>query len=166
MEFDIIHLTETELKELTVVQMKLLRTAQQKKNELTHKAEAELKAFRAGALTSGMKNSSLIEAKGRELQAEVDYQVGILRDNLKYNMTLNEPTTDGDIGGGGGDEGAGYVVDYSLSYSERYVIVRDYYLAIADPAERMALYTADDVAKRYLDSYYGSLYNVLYTYSQ
>ena len=30
----------------------------------------------------------------------------------------------------------------------------------------MALYTADDVAKRYLDSYYGSLYNVLYTYSQ
>ena len=68
--------------------------------------------------------------------------------------------------GGGGDEGAGYVVDYSLSYSERYVIVRDYYLAIADPAERMALYTADEVAKRYLDSYYGSLYNVLYTYSQ
>ena len=33
--------------------MKLLRTAQQKKNELTHKAEAELKAFRAVALTSG-----------------------------------------------------------------------------------------------------------------
>ncbi len=44
--------------------------------------------------------------------------------------------------------------------------MRDYYLAIENPAERMALYTADDTAKRYLGSYYSTLYNVLYTYSQ
>ena len=34
MEFDIIDLTEEELKKLTNVQMQLLRTAQKKKNEL------------------------------------------------------------------------------------------------------------------------------------
>ena len=74
MKYDIINLTETELKALTVVQTKLLRTAQQKKDELYHKAEKELKAFRAVALTSGMKNSSLIDAKWNELKSELDFQ--------------------------------------------------------------------------------------------
>ena len=166
MKYDIINLTETELKALTVVQTKLLRTAQQKKDELYHKAEKELKAFRAVALTSGMKNSSLIDAKWNELKSELDFQVAVLADNLIYNMSLNEPTTGGDLGDEGGDESAGYIVDYSLTYNERYIIVRDYYLAISDHDERMALYLADDVAKKYLESYYTTLYNVLYTYSK
>ena len=165
MRFDIINLTETELAALTVVQMKMLRTAQQKKNDLVSKAEKELKMFRALTLTAGMKNSTLYGEKEAELQKDVDGQCAVIADNLIYNMSLNEPTTDGDIGGEGGDEGAGYIVDYSLSYNERYVIVRDYYLAIEDPNERMALYTADDTAKKYLSSYYTTLYNVLYTYS-
>lgn len=166
MEFDIINITQTEINALSVVQMKMLRTAQQKKNELYHKAESELQMFKCVVLTDGMKYSTLIEHKQAELQAELDYQVAILADNLLYNMALNEPTTGGDLGDEGGDEGAGYIVDYSLSYSERYVIVRDYYLAIADPDERMALYEADDVAKQYLSGYYSTLYNVLYTYSK
>ena len=166
MKFDIIPMTKPELESLTVVQTKLLRTAQQKKDELYHKAEKELKAFRAVALTSGMKNSSLIEAKKNELQEELDYQTAILADNLIYNMSLNEPTNDGELGGEGGDESAGYIVDYSLSYNDRYIIVRDYYLAIEDPAERMALYSADETAKKYLASYYSTLYNVLGTYSK
>ncbi len=57
-------------------------------------------------------------------------------------------------------------MDYTLSYNERYRIVRDYYLSITDPAERMALYSADDTARKYLGSYYASLYNVLYSYSK
>lgn len=166
MQFDIINLTQTEINALTVVQTKMLRTAQQRKNELYHKAEKELKMFRALLLTSGMKNSSLYEEKEAELQAELDYQTAVLADNLIYNMSLNEPTTGGDLGDEGGDEGAGYIVDYSLSYNERYVIVRDYYLAIEDPHERMALYTADDTARKYLSNYYTTLYNVLYTYSK
>ena len=166
MKFDIISLTETELKALTVVQMKMLRTAQQKKDELEHKADKELEMFRTILLTAGMKNSTLYEQKKAELQEEVDYQTAILADNLIYNMSLNEPTNGDELGGSGGDESAGYIVDYSLSYNERYVIVRDYYLAIADPNERMALYAADDTAKKYLSSYYTTLYNVLYTYSK
>lgn len=164
MEYDIINITGTELAALTVVQTRLLRTAQQKKNELYRKVEKELAAFRAFVLTSGMKNSSLIEDKRRELEAEAKYQTDILADNLIYNMSLNEPG--GDSGEEGGDESAGYIVDYTLSYNERYVIVRDFYLAIADPDERMALYAADETAKKYLASYYSTLYNVLATYSK
>lgn len=166
MEFDIIDISDLDIEEMSVVQIKMLRTAQQKRNELCHKAEKELKMFRAMVLSSGMKDSSLIQAKARELEEEVNYQTAILTDNLIYNMSLNEPTTGGDLGEEGGDESAGYIVDYSLSYNERYVIVRDYYLAISDPDERMALYIADDIAKRYLSNYYSTLYNVLMNYSR
>ena len=166
MQFDIIDITEDRLKELSVVQMKMLRTAQQKKDELVRKFEKELNRFRAVVFTSGMKNSTLIEDKDRELRDELGYQTALLADNLIYNMSLNEPSNGGDIGGDGGDEEAGYIVDYTLTYNERYIIVRDYYLAITDPDERMALYAADETAKKYLSSYYTTLYNVLATYSK
>ena len=59
----------------------------------------------------------------------------------------------------------GYLVDYSLPYTDRYSIVREYYLSIKDPDERLNLYAADQVAKDYLSSYYRTLFNVLYSYS-
>ena len=43
MVFDVIDITEEELKKLTTVQMKMLRTAQSKKDELVRKAEGELR---------------------------------------------------------------------------------------------------------------------------
>ncbi|MDE6442554.1 MAG: hypothetical protein K2L12_07395 [Clostridia bacterium] len=168
MQYDIIPITQTELKSLTVVQTKMLRTAQQKKDELYRKAEKELASFSEIIMGSGMVNSSLYEAKKTELENECKYQSDILADNLIYNMSLNEPTTGDDIGGDGNETGeqTGYIVDYSLSYNERYVIVRNYYLSIQDRNERMSLYMADDTAKKYLASYYSTLYDVLYTYSR
>ena len=162
MEFDIIDLTEEELKKLTAVQMQLLRTAQKKKNELVRKNAQDLALFKKLAYTNGMKDSSLFEQKRAELNEQLNYEVEILSEQLNYSIKLNEPLPDT----GDGDESAGYIVDYTLSYTDRYNIVRDYYLAIPDPAERMSLYTADDTAKKYLGSYYSTLYNVLYTYSQ
>ena len=66
MLFDIIEITDEELKALSVVQMKMLRTAQQKKDELERKADKELKMYMLAALNSGMKNSTLIAHKERE----------------------------------------------------------------------------------------------------
>lgn len=161
MVFDIIEVTDDYFASLTNVQRQLLRTAQKKKNELTRKAEKEIALYKKFVYTNGFKNSSLIEQKTAEIQDDLNYEVEILREQLLYGISLNEPFPDGSE-----DESAGYIVDYSLTYTDRYIIVRDYYLAIPDPAQRMSLYTADDVARRYLDKYYASLYNVLYTYSQ
>ena len=166
MEFDIIDISDEDIKKLTVVQMKMLRTAQGKKDELYHKMQLDHKMYATILLTAGMKKSTLLTDKWKDMYEEFEYKCAVIADNLIYNMSLNEPTSGDDMGEQGGDEGAGYIVDYSLSYNERYVIVRDYYLAIADPAERMALYSADEVAKKYLGSYYGTLYNVLATYSK
>ena len=164
MEFDIITLTPEEMKALSEVQMKMLRTAQQKKDALYRTAEKEFATFKNIVMTNGMLQSTLLDAKRAELDKELEYQTALLADNLIYNMSLNAPDVEG--GTGDGDESAGYIVDYSLPYTDRYVIVRDYYLAIADSDERMALYGADYVARSYLGAYYTTLYNVLATYSK
>lgn len=159
MLFDIIDISDEELIKLSVAKMKLLRTAQQKKDALIHNAEKELAQYKEKLLTAGMKDSTLYDDKKAELDAEVEYQCAILADNLVYDMSVSSS-------GGSGEENIDdyyYTVDYSLSYNERYIIVRDYYLSIKDKTERMARYSADEVAKKYLGSYYGTLYNVLAT---
>ena len=162
MKYDILDYTDEEIKNLSVIQTQLLRNAQKRKNELYHKLEQDFALFKRLAYTEGMYDSSLIENKRAELEAEFNYQVEIIREQLIYAIELNSPIPDQSEE----EANVGYIVDYSLSYTDRYVLVRDYYLSIEDPAVRMALYAADDVAKRYLDSYYATLYNVLNMYSK
>lgn len=164
MEFDILPLTGEEAEALSTIQLKLLRTAQQKKDALARTLEQELLTYKKLTYTDGMEYSSLYGDKEAELTAEYEYQVEILREQLLFNMSLSEPTNDGETGDSGTDDSA-YLVDYELSYLERYIAVRDYYMTIEDPDERLALYAADTVALDYLGSYYNSLYNYLYTYT-
>ena len=164
MEFDIIELSNAETQALSTVQLKLLRTAQQKKNALYHQLQSDLKTYELMTYTNGVSLSSLYADKKAELEAEYEYEVEILREQLVFNMSLSEPTNDGETGDSGSDNAA-YPVDYELSYLERYVLVRDYYMTIEDPNERLALLAADEVAKKYLDSYYSTLYNYLYTFT-
>ncbi len=87
MEFDIIDLTEEELKKLTNVQMQLLRTAQKKKNELARKSGQDLEMFIRLAHTNGMRDSSLIEHKRAELDEGLAYEIGIIAEQLKYSTS-------------------------------------------------------------------------------
>lgn len=159
MEFDIIEVSDSYYARLSFSQRKLLRAAQQKKDALVHRAQKEIKLFRQEAYTNYAQNSSLIEQKQKEIYNELEYQIDILREELLYSISFDGQSS-GNVTGN-----VGYRVDYSLSYAERYVIVRDYYLSIPDSGERISRYLADDVAKKYLDKYYTSLYNVLITYS-
>ena len=160
MTFDIIEITEAEVENLATIRLKLLRTAQQKKNELYHKLQSTLGEQKRLIYSNGMKDSSLLEQITAELTAEYNYQVEILKEQLLFNMSMGEPTTGDETGGSSGDE-YGYVVDFELSYMERYIVVRNYYLTIEDPNERVALLREDKMAKAYLGSYYDTLLNYL-----
>ena len=160
MTFDIIPITEQEVKDLETVRLKLLRTAQQKKNELTHKLENELAEQKRLAYSNGMENSTLYTQITAELTKEYNYQVEIIKEQLLFNMSLGEPTTGDETGGSNGGNNA-YVVNYELSYMERYIEVRDYYLTIEDPNERIAILREDEVARKYLGTYYNTLFNYL-----
>ena len=161
MDFDIIPLTKDQIENLSVVQTQLLRTAQKKKNEMKKQLAANIAAYKRTLMGRNMKNSSLLEQKTAQLNADYEEELGILIEQLNYSLTLNAP-----IPADEADPKVGYIVDYSLSYNERYVIVRDFYLAMQDPVERLNIYSADDVAKKYLDSYYSTLWQLLYRYSQ
>lgn len=161
MKFDVVQITDDELKNFSAVQMQILRTAQKSKDELVHKMEKELALFKKLVYTDDMKESSLLEQKQAELQAELNYQLAIIVEQYNYGMELSEPF----IPPSPDASKVGYIVDYTLPYTDRYNIVREYYLSIKDPTERMNLYSNDEVAKDYLSSYYRTLFNVLYSYS-
>jgi len=156
MEFDILDLTEEEILAFSTIQHKLLRTAQQKKNELYHQLLQDCRTYKEILIANRMQNSTLYDQKVKELEEEYEYQVEIIREQLIFNMALNEPTHGGETGDSGSSN-TGYIVDYELSYLQRYIQVRDYYMSIEDPIERLALYRADSVAMAYLDSYYNTL---------
>ena len=162
MTFDIIEISQQEAEQLATVQLKLLRTAQQKKNELEVKLNNQLEEYNILLYTNGTFDSSLYESFENQARAEYERQVEILREQLLFNMSLGEPTVVGETGDSGHDN-TGYVVDYELSYIERYIHVRDYYMTIADPNERLALLIADEVALKYLGQTY---YNYLFVYLQ
>lgn len=165
MIFDIIDISQQEADELEIVQLKLLRTAQQKKNELEVKLKTELEEYRIITYNNGVQNSSLYTEYEKEARAEYERQVEVIREQLLFNMSLKEPTTDDETGDSGND-GTGYLVDYSLTYLERYIQVRDYYMTIPDPVERLALYRVDEVAMKYLASYYNTLYDYLIQFTK
>lgn len=161
MTFDIIEISEEELGILEILQLKMLRTAQQKKDELHHKLQKTLREYKKLLLQNGITDSSLYDSYAKEQTEEYEYQVEILREQLIFNMSLREPTSSEDTGDSSQKMDYVYVVDYELSYVERYIIVRDYYLSIPDYNEMIALYQKDEVAKQYLTPVY---YNSLFTY--
>lgn len=165
MIFDIIPISESEVESLDVVQCKLLRTAQQKKNELRRKLDKELAEIELLCYSNHVEESTIYSEMKSELKAEYEYQVEILREQLLFNMSAREPSVDDELGDSGNDS-TGYVVDYRLSYVERYIAVRDYYFSIEDPNERFALFRQDMVAYEYLGSYYNTLFHYIYQFTQ
>lgn len=168
MVYDIIDLTEEEFAALSSVQLRLLRTAQVAKNELLNKLEDSIENAKTLFLAKGTIRSSIYVNFIQKLRDDTAQAIEELADKLRFNLdqTADEPeggteTPEPDPGEDGEN---GYIVDYRLSYVDRYVIVRDYYLSIEDRDERIALYSQDEVAKRYLRNYYTTLYDVLLRY--
>lgn len=160
MIFDIIDITDDEVELLTTVQKKLLRTAQQKKDEMVRKRDKELDELWLMLNANSVENSSIYAQASAQIESEYQTELEVLVEQLQFNMSLREPTSDGETGGSGSDD-SGYMVDYELSYIERYISVRDYYLAIEDPNERLALLQSDTVAQEYLGTYYSVLFDYL-----
>lgn len=162
MIFDIVNITDDEVDLLTTVQKKLLRTAQQKKNEMVRKRDEQLFELKIMCNSNNVENSSIYRQTAAKIESNYQTELDILVEQLQFNMSLREPTN-GDETGGSGSDDTGYIVDYELSYLERYIVVRDYYLAIEDPNERIALLQADTVAMEYLGTYYNVLFDYLMT---
>ena len=75
MQFDIIDMTEEELTALSTVQMRLLRSAQREKDELTVKLAEDKQTFYNILISNGTSDSSLYEDKCAELDEAYQREV-------------------------------------------------------------------------------------------
>ncbi len=94
MTFDIIDLTEEQIKNLTSAQMQLLRTAQVKKNELRVKTDEECAAFFKTVCANGMKHSSLFPHKVVSAEKRFNYETEIIATKKTWqSLTLPKAQT-------------------------------------------------------------------------
>lgn len=154
MLYDIIDMTSTDFGRLNKQQVKLILTAQDKKNQLFLEMQKQLEIFKEQVYSNGLKNSNLIRSKKEKLYEDFNLRCALIADELIVAVSLEyaesipqRPET-------------GYLIDYTLSYPTRYRIVKDYYLS-KPIVERLILFKADEVVEGYLGGYYANLLDVL-----
>ena len=164
MKFDIVDITQAEINAMSEEKGRLFRSAQKKKDALYKKLQNDLAEFKKKTFANNMYDSTAYIHREVELKAEYNYQVDIVREQLEYDLAMIDIKNKTDPHGIIVD--APYRVDYSLSYVDRYIIVRDYYLAIEDPVARFEQYRYDKVAQDYLATYYNTLFTYLLSFAR
>lgn len=161
MELDILELIDIEESELSKSALSIARDTQEKKNELAVRLEEDKQKVYYDLLKQGILRSSMLTDAQAELQSVYDAEVAALADDLLFRIEYLE-------GGDGSNTEYSYPdnPDYSLDASERYYVVRDYYMAMTDAKVRYALFQADPIAADYLGQFYNTLYERLRSYAE
>lgn len=161
MNIDIISYTEEQFANLTETQLQEIRLVQEEKDELTAKLEKAKEREYFRILKNGTARSQLYEKACERLQEEYEAEVERLRNGLifylQYSCRGNDTSADS----------APYTVNYALPYTQRYVIVRDYYMsAYTNASERFEAFRTDTIARNYLGEYYATLSDYLRAYAE
>lgn len=157
MQIDIIDLTQIEFKDLSKEQFSLVVEAQLKKNGILDELAAEKRKLYYRCLERNTVRSNVRTYEEARLDAAAEKEIGDLRDKLIQDIYLIAEGVETE----GSTETYSYPdnPNYGLPMSQRYLVVRTYYLnKESDPAARLQMYTMDTVAKAYLGDYYETLY--------
>ena len=151
MEIDIIAYTAEQFAALSEEQLLKVQEAQLEKNRLMGKLTKNLQDEKDNLIKNGMFTSGIFELMQAEMTAACNQEVEMLRQGLLFYLHYSAKT---DVGG------APYTVDYALSDTERFNIVKAYYETVyTDGKERFNAFVADSVAKSYLGELYAPLYH-------
>ena len=159
---DIIELSDEEFQKLTSVQLAMVYSAQTQKNEILAKAETEKQKRLNTLLSHNVARSSMLEDSISEIDADAQMQVDVIREDLLYRLAYEGSYSDG-------NENGTYRYpenpNYNLSYEQRFLVVRDYYMHLTSNAQtRLSLFGLDSLAPDYLGQYYQTLYDLLASY--
>ena len=155
MIIDIIDLSDEQFADLNAVQMAMVRAAQTEKNEILAAAAKEKGNLFKELLTNGTARSTYFEARSIAIDEEAEAKVEAVKDDLLYQIAY-----DLDAGDGNPEN-----PNYNLSASQRFLVVRSYYMDITSDAEaRLEAYAMDSLARTYLGEYYATLYDLLASY--
>lgn len=140
---------------------KLIARANEQSGEAKAEYDEDCLAAKFGAMERRTLRSSILQNALDELKAAYDALVLKIQEELDESLAALY-AEEGITGPPGTDPGdAPYEVDYTLTMRDRYVIVKDYYLAYEDKAQALADLREDDVAKDYLGNFYDYLLQLL-----
>ena len=152
MTIDIIEFTDAQYSALNEEQLQEVMNAQTKKDKLLSSLNEKKRKEKFRLLKNGIFRSNIYDSLCAQWDSEYQSELNAIKERLlfylRFSLKVETPV------------GHPYVVDYALSYSERFMVVRDYYLATySDPTARMDAFKQDTVAPSYLGEYYASLYD-------
>lgn len=162
MTIDIIDLTDPEYADLSPVQLAMVRVAQGKKNEILADAAEEKDRLQNQLICNHFARSSVTQYARERIDSEAEAQIEVVKEDLLYQLAYEAL-------GSEGDENGPYRYpenpNYNLSPSQRFLVVRNYYMqATDDPDARLQAYAMDTLARQYLGEYYTTLYDLLASY--
>lgn len=164
MQIDIIDLTDPCYSELSPVQLALVRAAQGKKNKLVAAAEARKQKFKNKLTSNHFSHSLVYTLQQKVFDDELENGVDVIREDLLYELAYKTTGSEGNELGPYSYPGN---PDYSLTASQRFIVVRQYYMDLtSDPAARLAAYAGDSLARAYLGQFYQTLYDLLLSYTK
>ena len=162
MIIDIIDLTDAEYSDLSAVQMAMVREAQEKKNKILAETEQRKEEYLSMLVSNNTAHNTFYALTKARLDADAEEQIAAVKDDLDYQLAYEAL-------GSERDENGPYRYpekpNYNLTPSQRFLVVRNYYMqSTEDPDARLAAYAQDTLARQYLGEFYVTLYDLLAAY--
>ncbi len=162
MIIDIVDLTDPEYSDLNAVQVAMVREAQQKKNKILARAEEEKKEYLSLLVAGDMARNSFYALTKARVDADAQAEIAAVKEDLDFQLAYEALGSEGD------DNGPYRYPEnpnYNLVPSQRFLVVRNYYMRLTDdPEARLAAFAADSLARSYLGEFYATLYDMLAAY--
>ena len=162
MKIDIVDLTNPQYSNLSPVQLAMVRAAQVKKDKITAEAEKDRNELKYFMIANNVARSTILRDALAAIYAQMNKDIEIVKNDLDYQLAYEAIGSEGNENGPYRDP---QNPNYNLSYSERFLVVRQYYMDVtSDPNARLAAFAADTLAKSYLGEFYRTLYDLLLSY--
>lgn len=162
MVIDIIDPNDEQFQNLTDLEYAMIREAQSEKNSIVAAAESKKRKLFLKALARNTARSTALPDAYAVIDAETVTKVDVVREDLLHRLAYAAM-------GSGGNENGTYRYpenpNYGLTYSQRFLVVRDYYMHVTtNPQARLKAFEMDSLARTYLGEYYQTLYDLLASY--
>lgn len=149
--------------ELNTAVNKLISEANEDSEDAKLEYEENCRKVRYRAAENRTLRSSILDSALAELKETYDRLVQRIQQELDESLeALYAENYPGGVPGEGiNPDDAPYEVDYSLPSRDRYVTVKNYYMAYDDMAQALLDFQRDEIAKDYLGTYYDYLLQLL-----
>ncbi len=162
MTIDIVDLTAEGYNNLNAVQLAMVRAAQAKKNKVLAQKEEAIRACDYLSVKNCNARASVYQNEREQIAQNAEQEIAVIKDDLEYQLAYEA------LGSEGNSQGPYRYPEnpnYNLAYSQRFLVVRNYYMSATDDAEaRLQAFTMDTLAREYLGEFYQTLYDLLASY--